>query len=116
VKDVASANHPPQPKVRGTLLREVSSGDRVVLDARDSSDPDGDKLRFEWVYYPEPGTYCGPAPEIRAADSSLASFTAPKVDSPQTLHLILIVTDSGVPALSRYRRVIVTVKPRSPRE
>jgi hypothetical protein len=111
VKVVAGANHPPEPKVRGSLLREAAPGEKVVLDARDSTDPDEQKLRFEWVYYPEPGSYRGPAPEIRSADSPLAWFIAPKVDGPRTLHVILIVTDSGSPALSRYRRVIVTVKP-----
>jgi hypothetical protein len=28
-----------------------------------------------------------------------------------TLHLIVAVTDSGTPALTRYQRVIVTVNP-----
>ncbi|WP_373550289.1 hypothetical protein [Haliscomenobacter sp.] len=31
---------------------------------------------------------------------------------PETLHIILAVTDNGVPALTRYQRVIVTVFPK----
>ena len=34
---------------------------------------------------------------------------APKVSKPETLHFILAVTDKGTPALTRYKRVIVTV-------
>jgi hypothetical protein len=30
------------------------------------------------------------------------------------MHIILAVTDNGVPALTRYRRVIVTVAPSTP--
>ncbi|HEV3256770.1 MAG TPA: hypothetical protein VG013_07825, partial [Gemmataceae bacterium] len=108
VKDAGSANHPPEPKVRGALQRRVVPGDKVVLDARDSTDPDKDDLKFVWVYYAGPGSYRGPAPEIQDATSPLASFIAPKVDSIQTLHVILTVTDSGSPPLARYRRVIVT--------
>jgi hypothetical protein len=113
VKDVSRANHPPEPKVRGKLQREVATGDRVTLDARDSTDPDKQTLTYSWVYYPEPGNYRGPAPEIENANRALASFIAPKTDSPQTLHLLLIVTDNGSPPLTRYRRVIVTVRPPS---
>jgi hypothetical protein len=35
----------------------------------------------------------------------------PKVESRQTVHFILKVTDKGTPALSSYRRVIVTIVP-----
>ena len=58
-----------------------------------------------------PGSYRGPAPKINNADSPLASFAAPKTGSPATLHVILVVTDDGSPPLTRYRRVIVTLKP-----
>lgn len=30
---------------------------------------------------------------------------------PETMHIVLAVTDTGSPALTRYRRVIVTVVP-----
>jgi len=114
VKDRASANHPPEPKVRGPLKREVVSGDKVVMDARASTDPDKQDLKFEWVPYAEPGSYQGPPPEIQGAKGPLASFLAPKVASTQTIHIILIVTDGGSLPLTRYQRVIVTVKPAAP--
>jgi hypothetical protein len=111
VKAPAAANHPPVPRVRGALRRTVASGAQVVLDARDSSDPDGHALKFEWVYYPEPGSYRGSAPRLQGAASPQASFTAPPVDSVRTLHILLVVTDAGSPPLTRYQRVVVTVDP-----
>jgi hypothetical protein len=116
VNDVAHANHPPVPRVKGALRRTVEPGDRVVLDARDSTDPDKDTLKFEWLHYAEPSSYRGPALAIEGASSPQAAIVVPKVDSAQTVHIILIVTDQGSPPLTRYRRLILTVQPQIPRE
>ena len=75
VTDRPGANHPPVPQVAGELRRTAAPGDEVVLDARGSTDPDGQGLKFEWAFYPEPGSYRGPAPAIRGAASSRASAT-----------------------------------------
>jgi hypothetical protein len=66
VKDFAGANHPPAPKAREPLQRNVAPGEEVILDASGSTDPDEHKLKFEWLYYAEPGTYQGPRPRSRA--------------------------------------------------
>lgn len=42
----------------------------------------------------------------------MVHFTAPVVDKEETAHFILKVTDKGEPRLSRYKRVIVTIKPK----
>jgi hypothetical protein len=112
VTDFAHANHPPSPRVRGSLRRTVAPGDTVLLDAGGSSDPDGNGLIFHWDIYPEAGTYRGPVPTIHDAEAPRASFAVPAVDSAQTIHVLLTVTDNGTPPLTRYRRVIVTVKGR----
>jgi hypothetical protein len=111
VKDYADANHPPLPVLAGLARREAKSGDVVELDARASRDPDGNRLSYEWVYYPEPGSYRGESIHIDGARAASARFTAPRVDRPQTIHLILILSDDGNPPLTRYRRVVVTVRP-----
>ena len=50
--------------------------------------------------------------KIENADQMNASFTVPaKFGKAGTLHIILAVTDNGVPALTGYQRVIVTVIP-----
>lgn len=111
VQPYRRANHPPVPKVAGPALRTVAPTTRVELNAADSSDPDGDALAFQWEYYPEPGTYRGPL-ALNHADQSIATFMAPQVEVPVTLHLLLTVTDHGIPPLSRYQRVVVTVAPK----
>ena len=109
--DFNDANHPPVPRVKGLLQRTVAAGDRVTLDASDSMDPDGDELEFEWLFYPEVGSYRGALPALTNATSPRASFVAPKANAANTIHLIVAVTDKGSPSLTRYRRVIVTVDP-----
>ena len=104
------ANHPPVARVDGSLRRTVTSGAVVNLSAAGSTDPDGDPLMYKWWHYPEPGTYKKTL-AISNATSRDASFVAPDVASTQTIHIILEVTDTGTPPLTRYQRVIVTVNP-----
>jgi hypothetical protein len=111
VKRRRDANHPPKPAVEGSPRRAVTAGSTVELDASASSDPDGDRLSFRWLFYPEPSTYKGEL-TIERSDSPRARFVAPSVTEPRTLHIVLSVTDSGEPWLSRYRRVVVEVTPR----
>ncbi len=81
-----------------------------MLSAAGSHDPDGDDLSYNWFFYPEPSSYNG-ALAVAEAESQVASFTAPPVDKQETIHIILTVTDSGSPPLSRYQRVLVIVDP-----
>jgi hypothetical protein len=111
VKDRAEANHPPIVKINGDWKRSVKGGEQVTLDASPSSDPDNHGLNFEWVYYPEPGTYRGSAPPIENPKKAQAVVTAPMVNNAETVHFILMVTDNGSPPLTRYQRVILTINP-----
>ena len=109
VKSFREANHPPLPKVEGALQRTVVAGTRVELSAAESSDPDGDPISFRWEFYPESGSYRGALKIVNSAQAR-ASFVAPEGSANTTIHLLLIVTDSGTPALSRYQRVVITVE------
>ena len=111
VKDFAEANHPPAPRVVGPLQKRAQPGDSVALDASGSNDPDENGLVFEWTTYPGVGSYRGPIPRIHDSSAPQTSFIAPNVESPQTIHLIVSVSDRGSPPLTRYARVIVTVEP-----
>jgi hypothetical protein len=104
------ANHEPEAVVEGPLQRKAAPGAAVRLSALGSSDPDGHALSYDWHVYKEAGGYRG---EIRIdnAKSQQAAFIAPQVDSPTPIHVILTVTDDGIPPLSRYRRVVVTIDP-----
>lgn len=118
IKPYAEANHPPVPKLDHAAELTAKQGDRIQLSAKASSDPDGDALSYEWIYYPEVGTFTmsgatsGMPLTIDHADQAEASFEVPKkrVLRTGTMHIILAVTDKGSPPLTRYQRVIVEVK------
>jgi hypothetical protein len=105
------ANHPPEVRLAHPDRLAVHSGERFVLSARGSSDPDGDSLSFLWFNYPEAGSWKQLIPPSGADNISFVPFVAPKVTRPETAHFIVKVTDKGSPPLTRYRRVIVTILP-----
>lgn len=114
----AGANHPPVARLKHAAGFTARHGEVVRLSAEGSSDPDGNALSYQWMYYPEPGTFTvssarsGAPIKIENADQVNASFTVPaKPGRFGTLHIILAVTDNGIPALTRYQRVIITVNP-----
>lgn len=106
------ANHPPIPVLSHSDQITVTSGDGFTLDAFESFDPDGDGFSFLWYNYPEAGSYKKLIKVNGAENVHLAYFTAPEVDKEMTAHFIVKVTDKGVPQLSRYKRVIVTIVPK----
>jgi hypothetical protein len=111
VKSYEEANHPPAPRLNHPDRLTVKSGQGFTLDAYGSSDPDGDSISYLWFHYPEAGTYRQLVTTGGAENADRFHVTAPVVDQEVTLHFILRVTDKGSPPLSRYQRVIVTVKP-----
>ncbi len=110
ILDYEEANHPPVPLLDQENNIKVKMGEAVVLSTTKSSDPDGDDLSYHWFHYREPGSYVGEI-VLESADQAFTSFKAPVVEAPKTIHIILEVTDDGVPSLTRYQRVIVTVLP-----
>ena len=108
VKSYSEANHEPVTVFNGEIEQTVKSGTKVVLNAEASYDPDGDKLSFSWCFYPEPGSYKGDL-EIKDRYSPCSSFVAPIVGSPETIHIILTVTDDGEPSLSSYKRIAFNI-------
>ncbi len=110
VKPYAEANHPPVIVLDQPNEITVRSGESFQLSAH-ATDPDGDSVSYYWLQYPEAGTYKDTMKITYMENADRADMVAPKVDKPETIHYILRVTDKGKPALSRYQRVIVTVKP-----
>jgi hypothetical protein len=119
IKPYDEANHPPVPKLDHPMELTAKKGERVNLSAEGTTDPDGDKLSYKWIYYDEAGTFTvsngrtGMPLEINNVEESKAWFTVPasRVMPPGTgtMHIILAVTDHGEPKLTRYKRVIVNV-------
>jgi len=114
VRPVAEANHPPIVRLAHADRLTVRSGDTVPLSALGSHDPDGDSLSYSWLQYMEAGTYREPITLWGAENLFARGFIAPKVDTPKEVHFILRVTDKGEPPLTRYRRVVVQILPRTP--
>lgn len=117
IKSYKEANHPPIPRLNIPQQLIAKVGDTIILSADGSTDPDGDKLTYEWMYYGEPGTFTistartGVPFKIENADKANAWFIIPKSNKLGTMHIVLAVTDSGIPALTRYQRVLITVLP-----
>ena len=111
VSSYEDANHAPLIELKNSNYITVKSGEGFGVDASESTDPDGDSISFLWFQYPEAGTY---EEEIKFQPENAHAIyvTAPKVERKETLHFILKVTDKGTPALTSYKRIIVTVLPK----
>ncbi|MFO7670361.1 MAG: DUF1593 domain-containing protein [Bacteroidales bacterium] len=117
IKPYEEANHPPVPKINHEQKFSAKVGERVELNAEESTDPDGDSLSYRWFYYGEAGEFTistartGDPLQIEEADKARAWFTVPRSTRLGAMHIILAVTDRGTPALTRYKRVIIAIKP-----
>lgn len=106
-----NANHPPVPKITSKKQNDqYKSGETIYFDSAESYDPDGDNISVYWFIYPEAGSYKGTI-SMSTENYPSITFTAPKVEKEETIHLILKVTDKGSPFLSRYVRKILTIVP-----
>ncbi|MFT3966171.1 MAG: DUF1593 domain-containing protein [Sphingobium sp.] len=110
-------NHPPMPVVQGeagqgAVRLSGRSGETLTLDAAGSGDPDGDALHYGWWQYREVGGIPPQPPAaIETPTGPSTRVTLPKVTAPVSLHLILEVRDAGMPPITRYRRIIIDVRP-----
>lgn len=106
----ADANHNPVLFVRRAGLdRKAAAGSTVSIDVV-ATDPDGDAVTLNVWQYTDADTYPGTVQITQSASGPyLVSVPADAVAG-QTIHVIVQATDNGSPALSKYARVVITVK------
>nr|MBX2876201.1 DUF1593 domain-containing protein [Saprospiraceae bacterium] len=98
-----------QDQSKGPLRLSAKPGEKLIVDGRRSTDPDGDRLSFEWMVYQEAGSF--PDPErimLSGEKSAQVSLVLPSVGSGM-IHLILKVRDHATYPLTSYKRVIIEV-------
>ena len=104
----AYANHAPHVTIRGRSI--VALPGQTLRLSGSVSDPDKDAVTVRWWQWKEVGTYAG---EVAIATPTKLSTLVRVPDDAtegQTIHLILEATDDGEPALTRYQRVVVTIR------
>lgn len=98
-----NVNRAPAASIRGP--GSVLRGEAVLLDATGSSDPDGEPLTWSWRQV------SGTALDGGIAVGPAWSFTAPAVESEETLTLELTVTDPSGATATALHALQVTVPP-----
>ncbi|MGA2047602.1 MAG: DUF1593 domain-containing protein [Terracidiphilus sp.] len=128
IENFAHASHEPIAVVNGqagTAPLEIDAevGQSVTLDAESSKDPDGRGLHYHWFHYAEAGSADGNLSAITLGDAETQKATV-HIDGvcrptwlpglmpcsgAGTAHVILAVSNEGMPRLTSYRRVILHV-------
>lgn len=109
VKSFEEANHPPQSPLNEPVRMQVQPGQKVKVEAKAFSDPDGNTLTYRWWVYDEAGDYLGKVPVLKQKGLQ-ATLQIPEDISGKTVHLILEATDSGSPKLTGYQRFMLKVE------
>lgn len=117
VEPFAEANHPPRAVINedrsGRIYNvEAVAGDRLILDASGSADPDpGQSLNYSWYFYPEAGTFQGGFPSLKAGDP-VQHILVPEESAGKQIHLILDVSDdSRIAPMHDIRRIVINIIP-----
>ncbi|MEO8619631.1 MAG: nucleoside hydrolase-like domain-containing protein [bacterium] len=104
----AAANHEPIVTIVGSSRVSARAGETVRLEGT-ASDPDGNAVTARWWRWKDVDSYPG---DVSLSDPGalVTRLHVPNDAAPgQTIQLVLEVTDNGAPALTRYRRVVVSV-------
>jgi hypothetical protein len=105
----SGANHNPVAAVVGGVQRNVAAGSTVTLDASPSKDPDGNSLSYKWWQYHDADSASAKVTIANETAKTGASFKVPS-EPGKNVHIILEVTDNGVPSMAHYQRIIFSIK------
>lgn len=114
IKDPKEVNHEPIIVLDGENSIDISEiesepGSTITLDASESYDPDGDKISYNWFFYPEASSTVN-LPVIGDPSADKIEVNISKSLAGETLHLVLEVEDTGSPSLKWYKRMVIKVK------
>ncbi len=109
----AAANHYAEPEVNGSfgkshLILKGKAGERIRLNASGSTDPDGDKLAYQWMVYQEAGTF-GERVIIKNPNKKKCFLEIPPTAKGKTIHVILRVMDQRPIPLASYKRIVIEI-------
>jgi hypothetical protein len=107
IKDFKQANHAPKVVVKKKAFF-VKPGQAIDVEAS-ANDPDENKVDFSFWQYLEAGTSKEKV-NITASNGNARVTIPPSAKKNETIHIIVEARDNGTPALTRYQRVILTVK------
>lgn len=108
IKPYKEANHAPSISVKEGNSRNAKAGTSLTINAA-AKDPDGNNITFTFWQYQEAGT--SPEKVTIDAKGNIATIQVPATaKTGDTIHIIVEGKDSGTPAITRYQRVILTVK------
>lgn len=110
-KPYNKANHHPEIVVNGHkgheyLHLKVKSKSQPSLDASQTIDPDGHSLSYSWVQ--SGPNQLGSINIISKGPK--ATIDLPKAKKGKLVHVLLTVTDDGMPPLKAWKRVVLTVQ------
>ena len=110
--DEGKGNHNPIVIVNGhkgpsPLVLHAKAGERIRLDASQSSDPDNNAILFHWWQQPEIGAT---KLTFDDAEQPFITFSIPVDAAGQNLHVICEVSDKGSFYLRSYQRIILVIE------
>jgi hypothetical protein len=104
----AGANHEPRVTIRDSSRISARPGETIRLQGV-VSDPDENTVTVRWWQWKEMGTYPGWVTLTNPSALATSMRVPSDASAGQTIHLILEATDNGMPPLTRYQRVIISV-------
>jgi len=105
----SDANHPPKVSIRSSLDISARPGSTVNLEG-EISDPDQNVVSVKWWQHSDAGTYPGDI-TFSTPTTLRTTFRVPDdAKLGQAINIVLEATDDGTPRLTRYVRIIVTVR------
>jgi hypothetical protein len=108
IKDYKNANHAPKISVKEGNKLKVKAGEKITLNAI-TTDPDGNKVAIKVWQYQEVDT-AQEATKIETKGSKSVIEIPNNLKSGENIHIIVEGKDNGTPSLTRYQRVVLTVR------